>query len=55
MLRKEMEGGTSIPDEEWRKKNVVLVVCGGSGVTLKMLEKWRETYEQQSNIELGEW
>lgn len=31
-------------DEEYAKKNVVLVVCGGSGVTLQILEKYRIEY-----------
>jgi L-serine/L-threonine ammonia-lyase len=55
MLRKELGGEKGMSDEEWQKKNVVLVVCGGSGVTLNMLAKWRETYKQDSSIELGQW
>jgi L-serine/L-threonine ammonia-lyase len=55
MLRKELGGDNGVSDEEWKRKNVVLVVCGGSGVTLKMLEKWRETFKAESSIELGQW
>lgn len=40
MLRKELGGDNGVFDEEWKWKNVVLVVCGGLGVILKMLEKW---------------
>jgi L-serine/L-threonine ammonia-lyase len=58
MLKREILGedrAAQVSDEEWRGKNVVLVICGGSGVTLRMLEKWRETYHSQSSIELGPW
>ncbi|KAK0392386.1 hypothetical protein NLU13_1881 [Sarocladium strictum] len=54
-LRKELAGISGVTDDDWRQKNVVLVVCGGSGVTLGMLTKWRETYKSESSIELGQW
>ncbi|KAL5628805.1 hypothetical protein BROUX41_002196 [Berkeleyomyces rouxiae] len=31
-------------DKAWKDHNVVLEVCGGSGVSLKILEEYRETY-----------
>lgn len=31
-------------EEEWRRKNVVVIVCGGSNVTLELLRKYKETY-----------
>lgn len=33
--------GEELTDEEWATKNVVLVVCGGSNISLGMLEKYR--------------
>ncbi|ROT43232.1 L-serine dehydratase [Sodiomyces alkalinus F11] len=36
--------GRGLTDAEWREKNVVLVVCGGSGVSLEILEGYREKY-----------
>lgn len=36
--------GQGLSDEEYEKKNVVMVVCGGSNVTLALLEKYKETY-----------
>ncbi|RYO93353.1 hypothetical protein DL764_008003 [Monosporascus ibericus] len=41
-LRKVM--GAGLGDEEWRRKNVVLVVCGGSNVTLEMLRAYQEKF-----------
>ncbi|KAI1661209.1 tryptophan synthase beta subunit-like PLP-dependent enzyme [Daldinia decipiens] len=37
-------GGEGISDEEWSRKNVVVVVCGGMNVTLEMLRSYGETY-----------
>lgn len=42
--------GEGMSDEEWRGKNIVLVVCGGSNVTLDILEKYRREYASQSSI-----
>lgn len=41
-LRREL--GKGMGDEEWKGKNVVLVVCGGSNINLDMLNKYKETY-----------
>ncbi|KAI1772842.1 pyridoxal-phosphate dependent enzyme [Hypoxylon cercidicola] len=38
------DDGTALSDEEWRGVNVVLVVCGGSNVTLEMLRDYGEKY-----------
>lgn len=37
-------GGGGINDEEWRKKNIVMVVCGGNNTNLATLERYRELY-----------
>ncbi|KAI9158685.1 L-serine dehydratase [Paramyrothecium foliicola] len=49
-LRKHL--GQGLSDDDWQRKNVVLQVCGGSGVTLAMLEEYRKTYAAQSSIQL---
>lgn len=36
--------GAGLSDEEWARKNVVLVVCGGSIVSLDILKEYREKY-----------
>ncbi|KAL2128896.1 hypothetical protein VTI74DRAFT_8491 [Chaetomium olivicolor] len=36
--------GTGLTDEEWARKNVVLVVCGGSNTSWEILEKYKATY-----------
>lgn len=36
--------GSGLSDEEWRKKNVVMVVCGGNNTNLATLERYREMY-----------
>ncbi|SPN97252.1 related to L-serine dehydratase [Cephalotrichum gorgonifer] len=38
------------PGLEWRDHNVVLVVCGGSNVTLGMLEEYRVKYGTEAGI-----
>ncbi|KAI0011072.1 L-serine dehydratase [Xylariaceae sp. FL0662B] len=43
MLREAM--GKGLSDEEWSRKNVVVVVCGGSNVTLEGLRIYQETYK----------
>lgn len=41
-LRKNL--GKGMDDDEWAKKNVVLVVCGGSNINPKLLQQYREKY-----------
>ncbi|KAF9881084.1 hypothetical protein CkaCkLH20_01234 [Colletotrichum karsti] len=41
-LRKQL--GVGLSDEEWAKKNIVLIVCGGSVITMEMLEGYRAKY-----------
>lgn len=36
--------GAGLRDEEWAGKNVVLIVCGGSNVTLEMLRAYQERF-----------
>ncbi|EON97572.1 putative l-serine dehydratase protein [Phaeoacremonium minimum UCRPA7] len=36
--------GNGLSDEEWAKKNIVVVVCGGSNINLKMLEDYKAKY-----------
>ncbi|KAG7103207.1 hypothetical protein HYQ44_017295 [Verticillium longisporum] len=36
--------GRGLSDDEWRGKNVVVVVCGGSNVSLEVLEEYKATY-----------
>ena len=36
--------GKGLADEEWARRNVVLVVCGGSNTSWEILEKYKETY-----------
>lgn len=47
-LRKRV--GMGLTDEEWAKKNVVLVVCGGSGVALEVLATYKEKYGDMTTI-----
>lgn len=44
--------GEGLTDEEWSRKNVVLEVCGGSNVTLDMLEKYKQEYRDQTSIKI---
>ncbi|KAL0943651.1 pyridoxal-phosphate dependent enzyme [Colletotrichum truncatum] len=41
-LREQLGDGLS--DEEWAKKNIVLIVCGGSNVTMEMLNEYRAKF-----------
>ncbi|PSR90792.1 tryptophan synthase beta subunit-like PLP-dependent enzyme [Coniella lustricola] len=41
-LRKYLGAGLS--DEDWAAKNIVIVVCGGSNISLAMLEKYKEQF-----------
>ncbi|KXX73051.1 Serine dehydratase-like [Madurella mycetomatis] len=36
--------GKGLTDEDWGKRNVVLVVCGGSNISWEILEKYKKTY-----------
>ncbi|KAM7208725.1 Tryptophan synthase beta subunit-like PLP-dependent enzyme [Naviculisporaceae sp. PSN 640] len=36
--------GDGLSEEEWRRKNVVLVVCGGNNTNLATLERYRGVY-----------
>ncbi|CAM1508380.1 Fc.00g052280.m01.CDS01 [Cosmosporella sp. VM-42] len=44
--------GQGLSDDEWSRKNIVLEVCGGAGVTLDILEKYKQTYSEQSSIKI---
>lgn len=37
--------GKGLTDEQWGAKNVVLVVCGGSNISLDMLEKYKAQFD----------
>ncbi|KAK4127552.1 tryptophan synthase beta subunit-like PLP-dependent enzyme [Parathielavia appendiculata] len=39
--------GKGLTDEEWARRNVVLVVCGGSNISWEILEKYKETYGRE--------
>ena len=41
-LRRQL--GKGLSDEEWARRNVVLVVCGGSNVSWEILEGYKATY-----------
>ena len=41
-LRKTL--GKGLSDEQWKEKNIVLIVCGGSNINLELLNKYKETY-----------
>ncbi|KAK2019831.1 pyridoxal-phosphate dependent enzyme [Colletotrichum eremochloae] len=41
-LRKEL--GAILSDKEWAEMNIVLIICGGSNVTMEILEGYRATY-----------
>ncbi|KAM4056117.1 pyridoxal-phosphate dependent enzyme [Hirsutella rhossiliensis] len=42
--------GRGLTDGEWADKNIVLIVCGGSGVTLGILDQYRAEYGSQTSI-----
>ncbi|RDL41183.1 Tryptophan synthase beta subunit-like PLP-dependent enzyme [Venustampulla echinocandica] len=48
MLRKVLFPGCS--DEEFRSKNVVVVVCGGSNVSLQVLDEYRRKYQDDERV-----
>ncbi|KAI1444824.1 pyridoxal-phosphate dependent enzyme [Annulohypoxylon stygium] len=37
-------GGEGLSDEDWKARNVVIIVCGGSNVSLEALNVWGEEY-----------
>ncbi|KAK4192994.1 catabolic L-serine/threonine dehydratase [Podospora australis] len=37
--------GKDLTEEEWKEKNVVLVVCGGSNVSWEILEKYKQVFD----------
>jgi len=39
-----------LSDEEFEKLNIVVIVCGGSNVTLEILEGYREKYSQDDMV-----
>lgn len=46
-------GGDGDSDKEWAGKNVILEVCGGSGISLEVLEMYRERYAAQASFKLS--
>lgn len=40
----------SCSDEEFRSKNVVIVVCGGSNVSLQVLDEYRRKYQDDEKV-----
>lgn len=44
--------GKGLSDAEWAQKNVVLIVCGGSGVSLQLLDRYVEEYGSQTSIKI---
>lgn len=42
--------GKGLTDDEWATRNVVLEVCGGSGVTLETLAGYRDKYGSETSI-----
>lgn len=44
--------GQGLTDAEWARKNVVLEVCGGSGVSLSILEDYRKTYASVAHFKV---
>ncbi|PNY25392.1 L-serine dehydratase/L-threonine deaminase [Tolypocladium capitatum] len=44
--------GRGLTDDEWARKNIVIIVCGGSGVTLSILDQYRKEYGHQTAIKV---
>ncbi|KOS18480.1 Catabolic L-serine/threonine dehydratase [Escovopsis weberi] len=44
--------GRGLSDDEWAQKNVVMIVCGGSGVSLHTLDAYREKYAHLTSIKV---
>lgn len=36
--------GAGKDDEEWKKMRIVIIVCGGSNISLELLEDYKKTY-----------
>lgn len=43
-------GDDGLTDDEWAARNVVLEVCGGAGVTLEILEGYRQKYASEATF-----
>lgn len=39
-----------LSDKEFARKNVVIIVCGGSNITLQILEKYRKEYSEDEIV-----
>ncbi|KAL7793424.1 tryptophan synthase beta subunit-like PLP-dependent enzyme [Trichoderma afarasin] len=44
--------GKGLPDAQWAEKNIVMIVCGGSGVSLRTLDQYREEYGPLTTIKV---
>ena len=44
--------GKGLSDQEWAQKNIVLIVCGGSGVSLQLLDRYVEEYGAHTSIKV---
>ncbi|PFH59314.1 hypothetical protein XA68_12515 [Ophiocordyceps unilateralis] len=44
--------GRGLSDVEWACKNIVVIVCGGSGVTLNILDQYRREYGHLTTIKV---
>ncbi|PHH79302.1 hypothetical protein CDD80_5203 [Ophiocordyceps camponoti-rufipedis] len=42
--------GRGVSEGEWAEKNIVVVICGGSGVTLGILDQYRREYGSLASI-----
>ncbi|KAK3325854.1 tryptophan synthase beta subunit-like PLP-dependent enzyme [Apodospora peruviana] len=43
-LRRYFGGASSVSDEEWKTRNVVLIVCGGNNTNLQTMDHYRSRY-----------
>lgn len=44
--------GKGLTDAQWAEKNIVVIVCGGSGVSLRTLDQYREEYGPHTTIKV---
>lgn len=44
--------GAGLTDDEWAQKRIVIIVCGGSIISSKLLEEYREKYEDVVKMEI---
>ncbi|GAB0134085.1 hypothetical protein EsDP_00002470 [Epichloe bromicola] len=44
--------GRGLTDAEWAQKNIVVIVCGGSGVTLGILDQYVRDYTSKTSIKV---